>query len=64
MRAALMERAVAENPSQISFNIDGKGRPSVRTDIPFFDQMLTPLCEYALASSLSDFGRNERGVSG
>ncbi len=40
-RGALLERETAETRVRIQWNLDGQGKPDIKTGIPFFDHMLT-----------------------
>lgn len=40
-RTAALERTTAETQIRIEWNLDGKGKPDIKTGIPFFDHMLT-----------------------
>jgi imidazoleglycerol-phosphate dehydratase len=46
-RQATIQRATRETRIALSLNIDGKGKASVRTGLPFFDHMLTLLAKHA-----------------
>jgi imidazoleglycerol-phosphate dehydratase len=46
-RQATIRRATRETRIALSLNIDGKGKASVRTGLPFFDHMLTLLAKHA-----------------
>jgi imidazoleglycerol-phosphate dehydratase len=41
MRQAKVNRVTRETRITLQLNIDGSGKSSVRTGIPFFDHMLT-----------------------
>lgn len=47
-RRATLERATAETRISIDLNIDGQGRSTIRTGIPFFDHMLTLFAKHAV----------------
>ena len=46
-RSAKLERRTSETNISIAINIDGKGRASISTGIPFLDHMLRTLVFYA-----------------
>jgi imidazoleglycerol-phosphate dehydratase len=47
-RTALIERATAETKIRLQLNVDGQGRASVHTKVPFFDHMLTLFAKHSL----------------
>jgi len=47
-RTAKLRRETKETRISISLNIDGGGKGSIRTDIPFFDHMLTLFAKHAV----------------
>src|SRR5881296_3813241 len=47
-RQARMKRATKETQIAVKLNIDGAGRSSVQTGIPFFDHMLTLFAKHAV----------------
>lgn len=47
-RAAKILRKTAETNISLSLNIDGKGKGSVKTGIPFFDHMLTLFAKHGI----------------
>ncbi len=47
-RQALIERVTGETAVKVRLNLDGRGRSSVRTGIPFFDHMLTLFARHAV----------------
>jgi len=48
VRKAMIKRKTSETDIQIEFAVDGKGRSSVDTQIPFLDHMLTLLAKHGL----------------
>ncbi len=46
-RTAQIKRATKETRITVKLNIDGKGKASIRTGIPFFDHMLTLFAKHA-----------------
>jgi len=47
-RQAKITRKTKETRIAVSFNLDGKGKSSVKTGIPFFDHMLTLFAKHAV----------------
>src|SRR5262245_24573360 len=47
-RAVQLRRATKETQVAVRLNIDGSGKASVRTGIPFFDHMLTRFAKHAV----------------
>src|SRR5436190_22874339 len=47
-RAALIERKTTETDIRIELEIDGRGRSTIATKIPFFDHMLTLFARHSL----------------
>jgi imidazoleglycerol-phosphate dehydratase len=47
-RTALIERATTETRIRLQLNIDGQGRSSIQTKVPFFDHMLTLFARHSL----------------
>jgi imidazoleglycerol-phosphate dehydratase len=47
-RQAAVQRATKETRISLKLNIDGKGKSSVKTGIPFFDHMLTLFSKHAV----------------
>lgn len=47
-RTALIERATTETRIRLHLNIDGQGRSSIQTKVPFFDHMLTLFTRHSL----------------
>ena len=47
-RTALIERATSETRIRLHLNVDGTGRSSIRTKVPFFDHMLTLFARHSL----------------
>ena len=47
-RAAKVLRKTAETNISLSLNIDGKGKGSIKTGIPFFDHMLTLFAKHGI----------------
>jgi imidazoleglycerol-phosphate dehydratase len=47
-RQAVVQRATSETRVSVRLNLDGAGRASVQTGIPFFDHMLTLLAKHAV----------------
>ncbi len=48
LRTASVKRATSETRISARLNLDGSGRASVKTGIPFFDHMLTLLAKHAV----------------
>lgn len=48
-RHAVLKRATTETQISIRLNLDGVGKASVKTGIPFFDHMLTLFAKHAVA---------------
>src|SRR3984893_16758816 len=46
-RQAKISRKTNETKISVSLNLDGKGKSSVKTGIPFFDHMLTLFAKHA-----------------
>lgn len=49
MRHAVLNRVTSETRVSIRLNLDGVGKASVKTGIPFFDHMLTLFAKHAVA---------------
>ena len=47
-RTALIERATSESSVRVSLNLDGTGKSTISTTVPFFDHMLTALSKHSL----------------
>ncbi|MEJ6758644.1 MAG: imidazoleglycerol-phosphate dehydratase HisB [Pontimonas sp.] len=47
-RTALIERATSESSVRVSLNLDGTGKSTILTTVPFFDHMLTALSKHSL----------------
>ncbi|WP_413316303.1 imidazoleglycerol-phosphate dehydratase HisB [Agrococcus sp. 1P02AA] len=47
-RTATIERATSESSIRLSLDLDGTGRSSVSTTVPFFDHMLTAFSKHSL----------------
>jgi imidazoleglycerol-phosphate dehydratase len=47
-RKASIKRATKETRVTVSLNIDGKGKSSIKTGVPFFDHMLTLFARHAV----------------
>src|SRR3954464_8822706 len=47
-RRAIVRRVTKETRIQVDLNIDGAGRSSIQTGVPFFDHMLTLLAKHAV----------------
>src|SRR6186997_1771471 len=47
-RKASIKRATKETRVTLSLNIDGKGKSSIKTGVPFFDHMLTLFAKHAV----------------
>ena len=47
-RTALIERATSESSVRVSLNLDGTGKSTISTTLPFFDHMLTALSKHSL----------------
>ncbi|MEK7706745.1 MAG: imidazoleglycerol-phosphate dehydratase HisB [Verrucomicrobiota bacterium] len=48
VRHAVLKRATSETRISVRLNLDGAGKASVKTDIPFFDHMLTLFAKHAV----------------
>ena len=48
MRKASIERKTKETDIKLSMNLDGEGRYSINTSIPFFDHMLSLMCKHGI----------------
>jgi imidazoleglycerol-phosphate dehydratase len=48
IRHAVLKRATSETRVSVRLNLDGVGKASVRTGIPFFDHMLTLFAKHAV----------------
>ena len=48
MRRSKVERKTKETQIAAALNIDGSGKYSIKTPIPFFDHMLTLMCKHGL----------------
>lgn len=48
MRHAVLKRATSETRISVRLNLDGVGKASVKTGIPFFDHMLTLFAKHAV----------------
>ena len=48
MRKAALKRKTAETAIELSLNLDGSGKSTIETEIPFFDHMLTLLAKHSL----------------
>jgi len=48
MRQAVLKRATSETRVSVRLNLDGHGKASVNTGIPFFDHMLTLFAKHAV----------------
>src|SRR4026208_1805439 len=48
MRRAKIKRVTRETQIALELTIDGKGRSSIKTGIPFFDHMLTLFAKHAV----------------
>src|SRR5262245_22032064 len=48
LRQASLKRVTKETSITIKLNLDGEGRSSIRTGIPFFDHMLTLFAKHAV----------------
>ena len=48
MRKASVERKTKETDIKLSINLDGEGRYSINTSIPFFDHMLSLMCKHGI----------------
>src|ERR1700741_2898197 len=46
-RVASIRRVTGETKIAVDLNIDGRGKSSIRTGIPFFDHMLTLFAKHA-----------------
>ena len=49
MRHAILKRETKETRISVRLNLDGAGKASVKTGIPFFDHMLTLFAKHAVA---------------
>lgn len=47
-RTASLERATSESRVSLTLNLDGSGKSSIQTTVPFFDHMLTALSKHSL----------------
>ena len=47
-RRAQLKRATKETQIEVRLNIDGSGKSSIQTGVPFFDHMLTLLAKHAV----------------
>jgi len=47
-RTASLERTTSESSVRLSLNLDGTGRSSISTTVPFYDHMLTALSKHSL----------------
>lgn len=47
-RKASIKRATKETRIALSLNVDGKGKSSIKTGVPFFDHMLTLFAKHAV----------------
>jgi imidazoleglycerol-phosphate dehydratase len=47
-RIASLERATSESRVSLKLNLDGTGKSSIQTTVPFFDHMLTALSKHSL----------------
>jgi len=48
MRKATIKRKTKETDISLDLNLDGKGRYSINTSIPFLDHMLSLMCKHGL----------------
>jgi len=48
MRTARVERKTKETDIKLTINLDGKGKYSIDTSIPFLDHMLSLMCKHGL----------------
>lgn len=48
MRKAKVERKTSETEVKINLNLDGEGKYSIDTSIPFLDHMLSLMCKHGL----------------
>jgi len=48
MRTAKIDRKTKETDIKLTFNLDGKGKYSIDTSIPFLDHMLSLLCKHGV----------------
>lgn len=48
MRTAKVERKTKETDVRINLNLDGRGRYSINTSLPFLDHMLSLMCKHGL----------------
>lgn len=48
MRKALIKRKTKETDISLDLNLDGSGRYSINTSIPFLDHMLSLMCKHGL----------------
>ena len=62
-RTALIERATSESSVRVSLNLDGTGKSTISTTVPFFDHMLTALSKHSLIDlEVSSHGDTEIDV--
>lgn len=47
-RIAALDRATSESRVSLTLNLDGTGKSSIQTTVPFFDHMLTALSKHSL----------------
>jgi len=47
-RQAVVQRATKETRISLKLNLDGKGKSSIKTGVPFFDHMLTLFAKHAV----------------
>lgn len=47
-RSANLSRSTSESKVELALNLDGTGRSSINTTVPFFDHMLTALAKHSL----------------
>src|SRR5215831_17864318 len=48
LRRVTVRRITNETRVEVSLNVDGKGKSSIKTGIPFFDHMLTLFAKHAV----------------
>jgi len=48
MRTAKIDRKTKETDIKLTFNLDGKGKYSIDTSIPFLDHMLSLMCKHGI----------------